>query len=216
MNQNLEQLKNKINQISLQLARDKGVKERIESQLDDLRNTLKLNTQIIKNKKDAHLLILGFIAQRREAAIESFESTGTYALRAVYGDDRSLVFLKNEEKKNSAAFKMEIGIESSLGKTRVVTGLKDERGGGCSEVSAFSLRFRSLEALGYKGPLLLDEAFKSMSSDDKIVNVAQLLKKYVEFSNRQIIFATHKADVFKDYADHIIHITQRNGVSHAS
>jgi DNA repair exonuclease SbcCD ATPase subunit len=36
---------------------------------------------------------------------------------------------------------------------------------------------------------------------------------YVESSKRQIIFATHKADVFEEYADHVIYVTKENGNS---
>lgn len=81
------------------------------------------------------------------------------------------------------------------------------------ETCSFGLRIAALEWLGYDGPLILDEAYKSVSSDDKIVNVAKLLKMYVESSKRQIIFATHKADVFEEYADHIIHVSKENGNS---
>lgn len=214
MKQNSKPLAERINFLSVNLAQKKGVRERIQQQCDELKTKIDSDTKEAKTKKDGHLLLLAFISQRREVAISSIEETGTYALKAVCGDDYSIHFLRNEEKKNSAAFKMEIGIESNFNNKKVITGLKDERGGGIVETTSFSLRFAALEWLGYDGPMLLDEAFKSVSADEKIMNVAELLKLYVDSSERQIIFATHKADVFESYADHVIRVDKTNGVSH--
>ena len=212
----LKPLTERINLLSVNLALKKGIKERIQQQCDELKVKIDSDTKEARIKKDGHLLLLAFISQRREAAISSIEETGTYALKAVAGDDYKIHFLKNEEKKNSAAFKMEIGIESNFNNQKVITGLKDERGGGMVETVSFGLRFAALELLGYDGPIILDEAFKSVSSDEKIVNVAELLKLYVDSSKRQMIFATHKADVFEQYADHIISVKKIDGISQAS
>ena len=215
MNLNSQKLNAKINNLSLKVATAKGIKERINVQCSTLREKIDSNEEDVKIKKEAHLLLLGFISQRRDAAIKSIESMGTYALRAIYNDDRKLVFLKNEEKKNSSAFKMEVGIESTLNDEKMITGLKDERGGGVLETASFALRIAALEWLGYKGPLILDEAYKSVSSDSKIVNVAEFLRKYVDTSERQVFFATHKADVFEDYADNVVVVRQHQGISKA-
>ena len=215
MNLNSQKLNAKINNLSLKVATAKGIKERINVQCSTLREKIDSNEEDVKIKKEAHLLLLGFISQRRDAAIKSIESMGTYALRAIYNDDRKLVFLKNEEKKNSSAFKMEVGIESTLNDEKMITGLKDERGGGVLETASFALRIAALEWLGYKGPLILDEAYKSVSSDSKIVNVAEFLRKYVDNSERQVFFATHKADVFEDYADNVAVVRQHQGISKA-
>lgn len=213
---NLQKLNAKINSLSNQVSLAKGVKDRIVVQTNNLKTKIDADVLDAKNKKDAYLLLLGFVAHRRESAIKSIENTGTHALRAIYEDDRSLVFLKNEEKKNSAAFKMEVGIESNLESTRIITGLKDERGGGVCESSSFALRFAALEWLKYSGPMLLDESFRSMSSDEKISNVAKFMRRYIDSTDRQIFFATHMHDVFADYADHIIFVNQNDGVSQVS
>ncbi len=210
---NSKTLESRLTKLQLKLATTKGIKEKVQSQYEDLEKKIDLNMNDSKIKKDAYLFLLGFISKRRDAAIQSIQDTGTYALRAIYNDDRRLVFMTNGEKKSAAAFKMEIGIESKLNGELITTGLKDERGGGVCEASSFALRIAALEWLGYKGPLMLDEAYKSMSSDEKLDLVAQFMRKYVDTSNRQIIFATHKADVFGDYADHVIHISQEDGLS---
>jgi hypothetical protein len=64
-----------------------------------------------------------------------------------------------------------------------------------------------------KGPAIFDEAWGAVSSDEKLDHVAKFLQKYVKVSNRQIIFATHQVNVFGEYADHIIRVTQKDGIS---
>ncbi len=210
---NSKTLGSRLTKLQLRLATAKGAKGKAQAQYDELQNKINFNVNDSKIKKDAYLFLLGFIAQRRDAAIQSIQDTGTYALRAIYNDDRRLLFMTNGEKKSAAAFKMEIGIESTLNGNPVVTGLKDERGGGVCETSSFALRIAALEWLGYKGPLILDEAYKSMSSDEKLDLVAQFMRKYVDTSKRQVLFATHNLAVFGDYADHIIHVSQEDGIS---
>jgi len=216
LNKNSHQLINKFNRLQMDLAQKKGIKKRIEQQLDDLKAKINQQQGDVASKKEAQTLLLAFISQRRESAIQSIENTATYALRAICGDDYRVHFLRNEEKKSNAAFKMEIGIESDFNKEKIITGLKDERGGGVTESTSWGLRLAALEWLGYDGPALLDEAFKSVSSDEKIENVAKLLQQYAHTSKRQIIFATHKADVFEEYADHVIRVSKKDGISEIS
>ncbi len=216
LKQNLKNLKNKLSAISIKIAEQKGIKTRIDLQCKELSEKIDKDQTIAKNKKSAQLLTLAFISERRESAIKIIENTGTYALRAINGEDYKLHFLRNDEKKNSAAFKMEVGIESNFGSKKIITGLMGERGGGIVESGAIGLRMGAIECTGYNGPLVLDEAWKSVSSDEKIHNVAKLLKMYVDTSKRQVIFATHKADVFASFADHIINVNKTNGLSNIS
>jgi hypothetical protein len=209
----LNQLKDKLQNLSIDLAQKAGVRQRIEKQCLDLKAKIEADIEECKNKKEGHLLLLSFISQRRESGIASIEKTATYALRSICGDDYTVHFLRNEEKKSSAAFKMEIGIESNYQGQKVITGLKDSRGGGVTESTSFGLRLAALEWLDYDGPALLDEAFKSVSSDEKIHNVGKLLNSYASNKNRQLIFATHKADVFEEFADNIINVTKEDGIS---
>lgn len=213
---NSTQLNSKLTTASMQIAKLKGAKEVLERQVDDLNKQIQEATEEIKTQKEAYLLFLAFISQRHESGIKIIETTATHALRSIYGDDRRLVFLKNEEKKSKAAFKMEVGIESQLGDIRLTTGIRDERGGGVGETSATAMRFAVIEWLGYTGPILLDETFRNVSADFKIHNVAKFLSSYSKIKNRQMMLATHKADVFSEYADNIIYVTQHDGMSKIS
>jgi len=209
----LQKLNVRVNSISILLAQKKAIKERVEKEYDELYKNIELDKIEAKNRREAHILTLGFISARRESAISSFEKIGTYGLRAMYGNDYRVHFLRNEEKKNAAAFKMEIGIESKYNSETLITGLSGERGGGVIESSSAAFRFGALDILEYDGPAMLDETFKSLSADEKIENAAKFISTYVKSSGRQIIFASHKADTFSKYADHIIYVDKNDGIS---
>jgi hypothetical protein len=155
---------------------------------------------------------------RRQKAVDSIEQIATHALRLIYGEGYRLQFDTFEEKRKEGAsnFKMEINIASPSDDGEVITGIDDERGGGLLEIVAFALRIAALNWLGYSGPLILDEAYKSMSSDEKLTAVASFLKEITESMDRQIIFATHRGEVFGDKSENIIHIENKNGTAQAT
>lgn len=195
------------------MAKQRGIKERIQADHDALKEQIKSNEEQALLYKEAHLSLLSFISYRRDASIKSIENIGTNALKAVCDEDYKIHFIRHEEKKNSSAFKMDICVETKINGQSLITGTKEHRGGGITETCSFGLRIGALEWLNYEGPLLLDEAYSTVSNDFKLENVAQLIKKYIESSGRQIIFSTHDVPVFEPYADQIIKVKLINGVS---
>jgi hypothetical protein len=164
----------------------------------------------------AHLFLLAEITERRQKAVEAIEDMGSSALKLVYGEGYRLKFQSYDEKKTSAGasgFRMEILIGSPYEGGELLTQLLGERGGGVLEVVAFALRIAALNWVGYKGPLLLDEAYKSISSDGKVDAVANFLRHVCDQMGRQLIFATHKLDVFGPLSDHIVHVTKEDGIA---
>lgn len=165
----------------------------------------------------AHLFLLSEIAQRSEEAIDNFEKMGSAFMRSVYGDGYQIKFQKYEEKSRkvdgASNFKMEILIGSPYQGETLWTGLLDDRGGGAVEVASFAFRIGVLRALGYQGPMLLDEAWKSMSNDDKLDQVSRFLKEVTGKTGRQVIFATHKQDVFGKIAARILQVSNKDGVA---
>lgn len=213
MSKNSKALINRLTKIQNHLLVLEGTKSRISSELKAVTEDIEESQKQVEIKKKAHLFSLSFTAHRREDGIRAMSDTSTHALRAIYDEDMKIIFIKNEEKKNKAAFKMEMGLETTHnGKSRI-TGILDEAGGGLSETVSFAGRMAALEWLRYQGPLLLDEAWKSLSSDEKIERTGEFLRAYCDQSGRQIIFATHKLDVFKKYADHIISVYRDNDES---
>ncbi len=163
----------------------------------------------------AYLFLRMEITDRRLSAIKSIEELSSTALQQIYGNGYRLQFETFEEqrKEGAANFKMEIQIISPHEGRELVTGLINERGGGVVEIVSFALRIAALNWMAYDGPLIMDEAYKSMSDDAKIEGVAQFLRDVTNLTARQIIFATHKADVFGKVADNIILVEQVDGVA---
>jgi len=177
-------------------------------------------TEARKNKEQsekAHLFLLSEITNRRKQAIGVIEGIGSDALQMVYGDGYGIQFYDFEDvrKAGSNTFKMEIQMVSPFGKNKkpLVTKLFGARGGGGIEVSSFSLRLGALDWHQYHGPVLLDEAFKSMSKDKKIHMVARWIHSIHDVTGRQIIFATHMGDIFGKIADNILYVHNDMGQS---
>jgi DNA repair exonuclease SbcCD ATPase subunit len=211
----LESFSAEINDHKEKLIKLKGIKEQIENQieteqkdLDDLVENQKLNSL-------ASLFLLSETFERRQAQLLAIENIATSALRQVYGDEYSLKFDTFEEKRKDGGnnFKIEIKIISPHEGEDMETGLLGERGGGLIETVSFALRIAALKWLNYNGPILLDEAWKSMSTDNKIDEVASFLKDVSVQSDRQVILITHMLDKFGKIADNIVKINKVDGVA---
>ena len=191
-------------------ARDqlRKVKEAEENKLVAIQETQRVSHL-------AQLFLLSEIVDRRKSVIESIQEIGTHALRMIYSEDYQLIFNTFEEKRKEGLpnFKMEINIASNQEGEQIQTGIDDQRGGGLVEIIAFSLRIAALNWLNYEGPLILDESYKSMSKDEKIHDVARFMRELSEITGRQIIFATHAAEVFAPISDQIIKILSVDGVA---
>jgi len=190
-------------------ARDQIVRLRNEEEAMQIALTVESQS----NQK-AQVFLQSMIVEMRETAIRNIEEMGTSALRMVYGDDFRLIFDTAEEKRREGAsnFSMRIMVEMmSKGKLRR-TGLIGHVGGGLVETVAYTLRIANLNWMEYTGPLLMDEAFKSMSNDRKIGAIARLLRRITDVTGRQLIFATHNAPVFGEYADNICRVSVNDGV----
>lgn len=161
----------------------------------------------------AELFLRSEVKERRRKASSAIAGLGTAALRRIYGDGYELRFTEGGSADNAANLKLEIEIVSLLDGEELATGLMGERGGGVVEVVAFALRMAALGWRRYEGPLILDEAYKSMSADEKIARVAEFLAQVTEMTGRQVIFATHKADVFGPVASNVLRVTQAGGVA---
>ena len=161
------------------------------------------------------MFLLSETFERRQAQLLAIENIATSALRQVYGNEYSLKFDTFEEKRKDGGnnFKIEIKIISPHEGEDMETGLLGERGGGLIETVSFALRIAALKWLNYNGPILLDEAWKSMSTDNKIDEVASFLKDVSVQSDRQVILITHMLDKFGKIADNIVKINKVDGVA---
>jgi len=199
------------------LIKLKGVKEQIEKQILDEEESLTSLQDEQKLNSQASLFMLSEIVERRQSQLEAIQSIATSALQQIYGEEYSLKFDTFEEQRKDGAnnFRIEIKIVSPHNGENMETGLLNERGGGLIEVVSFALRIAALKWLKYEGPILLDEAWKSMSNDYKVDQVVQFLREVTDSTERQVIFVTHMFDKFGPEADNIVHITKKDGVAQA-
>lgn len=213
-----ETLDREVKAFSRDLERQKGARDTLQRSRDTEEKARLAAVEEATIVEQASTFLAAEIVERRMKAIEAIESIGTSALRTVYGPDYRLRFNTFDEKREKgerAGFKMELQIESVLKGRQLTTGLVGERGGGLIEVTAFGLRIAALEWMQYAGPLVLDEAWKSMSADEKLESVADFLHYYVKQTGRQILFATHRGEVFGRVASQILRVRKIDGVAEA-
>jgi len=215
LNERIEKFSSDITSHKQNLLKLKGVKEQLEKQLEEESSEL---TGIIDEQKlnaQANLFMLSEIVERRQKHLSAIEEIATAALQQIYGTDYSLRFETFEEQRKDGLnnFKIEIKIVSPHDGDYMETGLLNERGGGLIEVVSFALRIAALKWLKYNGPILLDEAWKSMSNDYKIDQVVNFLREVTDSTGRQVILVTHMVDKFGPEADNIVQITKSNGIA---
>lgn len=200
------------------LIKLKGVKEQIEKQIKEEQGNLTTLIDEQKLNSQANLFMLSEIVERRQNQLDAIQSIATSALQQIYGEEYSLKFETFEEQRKDGVnnFRIEIKIISPHNGTNMETGLLNERGGGLIEVVSFALRIAALKWLKYNGPILLDEAWKSMSNDYKIDRVVEFLRQVTDSTERQVILVTHMYDKFGPEADNIVHITKNDGVAKAN
>jgi DNA repair exonuclease SbcCD ATPase subunit len=200
------------------LIKLKGVKEQIEKQIKEEQDNLTTLIDEQKLNSQANLFMLSEIVERRQNQLDAIQSIATSALQQIYGEEYSLKFETFEEQRKDGVnnFRIEIKIISPHNGTNMETGLLNERGGGLIEVVSFALRIAALKWLKYNGPILLDEAWKSMSNDYKIDRVVEFLRQVTNSTERQVILVTHMYDKFGPEADNIVHITKDDGVAKAN
>jgi hypothetical protein len=218
LNERLTNFTKEIKDQKLTLIKLKGVKEQLEKQIKEEQDSLATLQEEQKLNSQANLFMLSEIVDRRQSQLQAIQSIATSALQQIYGDEYSLKFETFEEQRKDGVnnFKIEIKIISPHNGENIETGLLNERGGGLIEVVSFALRIAALKWLKYNGPILLDEAWKSMSNDYKIDRVVEFLREVTDSTERQVILVTHMFDKFGPEADNIVHITKENGIAKPS
>jgi DNA repair exonuclease SbcCD ATPase subunit len=217
LSERLETFTEEVKKQKESLIKLKGVKEQLEKQIKDEEDSLVNLQDEQKLNSQASLFMLSEIVERRQNQLDVIQSIATSALQQIYGDEYSLKFDTFEEQRKDGVnnFRIEIKIVSPHNGENMETGLLNERGGGLIEVVSFALRIAALKWLKYNGPILLDEAWKSMSNDYKIDQVVQFLKEVTDSTGRQVILVTHMFDKFGPEADNIVCITKNDGVAEA-
>lgn len=207
------ELRRESQRIGNALAREQGLRDSLQKQFDDQTALVVQCAKRSEQSKQAHLFILSEIVERRQKALHKLEEVATASIRSVYGDDFSVRFETFDQKRKEdgvANFKMEVKLVRLVDGVERTVPVTGGVGGGAYEVSGHIIRFAVLELLKYAGPLVMDEAFGSMSDDAKIEEVAMLIRTFCHMFNRQVIFCTHDRHVFGPIADSILYVTQND------
>lgn len=140
----------------------------------------------------------------------------TDLLQQMYGSDYVFSFVYNEkaqEKGEKVGFNITPVISSNLNGELITTSIKNARGGGLIEVVSVLLRFAILKYFNYNGLIILDETWVSVSADEKMVNLIDFLGQYIDECDIQLLFITHRAEMFGKNAENIIQVKKIDGIA---
>ena len=202
-----------MDRIEKELFLRKGKFDTLNQRSEQLKEDLKNIEKIQKDLNSAVEFLNKTAKEARDKTIKSIESLATMAVRAVYDQPMEIRLQYKEKSKSSTSDKMTLQLVRLVDGEEVITGILDEVGGGLIETVSFALRIACLKWLGYGGPIILDEAYKSLSKDEKIENIAMFLAELNKAGGNQIIFSTHAPEVFEPIASKSFLVTINNGVS---
>lgn len=203
---------------SADLGAQKGARGQVVASIkEEARSSAAMRAEQETHAK-AQVFLMAELSSYRKNAIESIEQMTSTGLSMIYGPGAGLRVDTFDDKRSAGetkAFKAELRATGNFKGQPESFILQGGSGGGVHEVTAVVLRQSALDWLGYRGPVLWDEAFKFMSHDEKVENVARFTREYYEVTGRQIIFATHMVGVFGSVADNVVRLRSLDGVVHA-
>ena len=198
----------------LKFTRDaliKTIEEKKKQLEDDIAEKANLQKASIFYKSKAQ--------NTREGCITTVNQNTSPLIKRMYGVDYDFGFFydeKAQEKGEKMGFNLMPTITNTVNGKRVTTYSMDSRGGGIIETISVFLRWAFLQMNGYKGPLILDEAWSAVSADDKMETLINFIKEYVEITDSQLIFVTHRAENFGKIANVIYLVQKEDGVARSS
>jgi hypothetical protein len=213
---NLIECKNFLDDYKVDLNTQVNLRDDLMQRIKSLESKISDNKSL-KNKLVKSIALLNRIAlEKKKEFFDFLEVTATTFIQEIYGDDYAVFFDTHDEQREKGKndFKCEIRIRSVYNGALLETGVVNSRGGGLIEVVGLAFSFALLKFKGYQGPVLLDETLKHLSADDKIIKLASFLKEYSESENIQLIFTSHRVDVFGKPANQIFQV-KHNEEKHA-
>jgi hypothetical protein len=190
---------------------------------DTLIEKINNNELLLEDYKDkrthanlADIYLRSRAAEILKTTLETISGMVTDLLQQMYGSDYEFCFVYNEraqEKGERVGFNITPTITSNLNGIRNTTSIKNSRGGGLIEVVSVLLRFAVLKYFNYNGIIILDETWVSVSADEKMVNLIKFLTHYIEECDIQLLFITHRAEMFGKDANNIIQVKKNDGIA---
>lgn len=203
---------------------EKKINSKLFSREKDIEDLEKQKTQLENLKIDkliydkSSLLLKAQAAETREATIGTIEELISQGLQSIYGFDYGFSFKYNEkaiEKGERGAFNITPSVTSGLGDNKITTSIS-ARGGGLKEVISVLLRLAFLKFYKHSGTIVLDETWASLSADTKMDNLIEFMDHYIKETDIQIIFITHRAEMFGKIANKIIYVSKDSSSSEST
>jgi hypothetical protein len=200
------------------LMKRQGAREQMLRQREEEESVASAARLLAATCEEAHLWLLTEISDRRKVGVEMFENAVSPAIGGIYGPGFGITFVTYDEKREKegiANFKMSLELSTPFEGEEASVELNGGSGGGAVEAAGTWSQITNLGIQGYGGPFVMDEAFSALSRDGKLDEIGSQLRQYGDISGRQVIFATHMADIFGPLADQTIRVTlDGNGTSH--
>lgn len=182
----------------------------------DKKNQLEADIAEKNHLQKASIFFKSKAQDTRETYIQTINNNITLLVKRMYGEDYEFGFHYNEkaqEKGEKIGFNLNPTITNTVNGKRVTTYSMDSRGGGILETISVFLRWVFLQLDGYNGPLILDESWSAVSADDKMEMLIDFIRQYINETDSQLIFVSHRAENFGKIANKIYQVQKENGVA---
>lgn len=215
----LDDIKDKFDKIDLSIKQKVFNREQLQNQL----NAEKAKLENCKSTRSIANMSSLFLKSRaynvRKNSIDIVNQIVTDAMKPMYGDDYEFMLAINEDKLakgERSGFNIKPTIISDIDGKRIATSVENARGGGVTEIVSVILRFAFLKLVDYNGLIVLDETWASVSADEKMTNLIDFLTYYTKEADIQVLFITHRAEMFGKNADNILKVNKINGLAKVS
>ncbi len=187
--QELNKLKQNLDNAKSYYYRQKGKREQVEEQKDRLEDQLQKALDNIDILEQVRILLQKTSDYAREQARQKIELLVTNCLQFIFDSHMEFKIELSESRGRTEA---EFYVVSHINGDTIRTRPQEARGGGVVDIISLAIRLAMLECSGLEtgGPIILDEPAKHVS-DEYIMQVAEFLKQVSVTFGRQVIMVTH-------------------------
>ncbi|RVU54159.1 ATPase [Anaerosphaera multitolerans] len=207
---NIDLLSKEISNLQRKIDVDKGKKEILSNQLNDIISELDSLIEYEELLSKVTVLLQKTSSFGRIQAKKQIEELVTKCLQFIFETDIEFVIEITESRNIPQA---EFYVISNYDGYSVKTKPEISRGGGVVDIISIALRlaFIQINKPRVEGPILFDEPGKHVS-DDYIFNLGEFLKQSSELFRRQIIMVTHNNHL-SQISDLSYNVGIKNGIS---
>jgi len=190
----------------------KGVVDRAIGRKNELLRNIQLaKAEIEESSKKEELyrktvlFLENIISQIQENTEQVLSDIGTSALQRIFVNDSSYLSVKFEDTDSGKATRVSIKVKQQIDDKGnfIENDLFNAEGGAVVDVISYILRLVLLEIYNISGPVILDETFRYIASDERMHFCGEFTKQLAEKLGRQIILITHSG-ILTQYSDNNI------------